>query len=941
MNLYFANQQPLNVEKCLGQGGEGRVFALVELEPQHAVKVYHQLPTAEKQAKLQAMVDDDIDVLGKIALWPTDLVYNEQQQVIGFVMPLLPIDSLAIHHLYNPSQRKLDFPQADYAFLVHAARNLAAAFAYLHSCGHCVGDVNQGNVVVAPDATITLIDCDSFQIQHQNRLFACEVGVAHFTPPELHGQPFAQVTKTTTHDSFGLAILIFHLLMMGRHPFAGVYLGNGEMSIEKAITQFRYAYSEHSQQKQMSAPPKSPHIDWLPESIKQLFEDAFDIGVDKRPTAQQWLTALDSFEKKLVACEQEKAHKYYKSLSVCPWCQFANQHKVDFFSKENHRDNVSIIDGLLNTQPYEIQKQLDLINIPHFSATLPKYAMKDYRNLAKFTGDISWSFSILFAFVCVVGVSEFALSDFVFSSLLVFLGSFVFSAAFWLLIFVIFICLKFSNKKLEWLLDFWLASSGYLNKKKNYFLGGKRLLEFGEVWQSHVLEGEKIIAFKAESLALCDDYNNENVTNQIIQFRELADKLPTLPLELRQKISEYQDVRQQLLGQWQKINHNFIKVALSCQLRGNTFFPEEEFFNDSKAKANRHIISILLSVIISALLIIGLWHEVAKELAPKPVVKIEEPIRIEKPILQFSTNGWYALDENAQKKVLGEAYTVIVVDTEKKLMWTNFLPESAYGFYPNYIEPNPNSVAIQFLLEHLNVDKKYMGYDDWRLPTSAELQRLALTQGVDDVFSFPPRGIYASGNKDVLDGLFVDFPSGKVDYDIKRPKQLRLVRNVGTEKIPSYKPESYNYQRWQLLDQKGDIIPSEDYVGQREWCAQLDTKTNLVWTEPHRVDGFSPSLSEVFTVYTQKETENTLNHLKGLNACGLKNWHVPSTNQISSYLSYIKNHFSELKVIWLADDTINQANTQLTLEKMILSRDDFKQPAKLVLMTKYKPTQKP
>lgn len=333
MKAYLANQQPLNLAECLGEGGEGRVFALAEAEQQHAVKIYHQLPSPDKQAKLKAMVADNLVMLGKVALWPTDLVYNEHQQIIGFVMPRLPVGSVAVHHLYNPSQRKQDFPQADYAFLVHAARNLAAAFAYLHSCGHCVGDVNQGNAVVAPDATITLIDCDSFQINHQGQLFACEVGVAHFTPPELHGQPFGQITKTPTHDNFGLAILIFHLLMMGRHPFAGVYLGEGEMPIEKAITEFRYAYSRHAKNKQIVPPPNAPLITWLSARIIELFEDAFGKNIDTRPTAVQWLEALEEFEQQLIGCDI-KTHKYYKELEHCPWCEFTSSHKVDFFIKD-------------------------------------------------------------------------------------------------------------------------------------------------------------------------------------------------------------------------------------------------------------------------------------------------------------------------------------------------------------------------------------------------------------------------------------------------------------------------------------------------------------------------------------------------------------------------------------------------------------------------------
>ena len=53
-------------------------------------------------------------------------------------------DHREIHHLYSPAHRKIDFPTADRSFLIHVARNCAAAFESIHAAGHVVGDVNQG-----------------------------------------------------------------------------------------------------------------------------------------------------------------------------------------------------------------------------------------------------------------------------------------------------------------------------------------------------------------------------------------------------------------------------------------------------------------------------------------------------------------------------------------------------------------------------------------------------------------------------------------------------------------------------------------------------------------------------------------------------------------------------------------------------------------------------
>ena len=76
---------------------------------------------------------------------------------------------------------------------------------------------------MAQDATVALIDADSFQFSLNGKSYPCVVGVPDFTPPELHGKNLASVQRTIEHDNFGLAVAIFHLLFMGRHPFAGRY----------------------------------------------------------------------------------------------------------------------------------------------------------------------------------------------------------------------------------------------------------------------------------------------------------------------------------------------------------------------------------------------------------------------------------------------------------------------------------------------------------------------------------------------------------------------------------------------------------------------------------------------------------------------------------------------------------------------------------------------
>ena len=234
-----------------------------------------------------------------------------------------------IHRLYNPGERKRHFPNADWSFLVATARNVAAAFATIHSRGHIIGDVNQNNLLVSKNTTIQLLDCDSFQITTSQNIYLCEVGVAHFTPPELQSiQSFNRQIRTTNHDNFGLALLCFHLLLMGRHPFAG-----GADSIEEAIKKLLFPYSNTAQSKNLKPPPNSLGLSVLSQELGIYFEESFStIGISKcRPEAKDWVIALDKLLKHLTQCQREVGHKYYSGLQQCPWCTLEQKSGIIYF----------------------------------------------------------------------------------------------------------------------------------------------------------------------------------------------------------------------------------------------------------------------------------------------------------------------------------------------------------------------------------------------------------------------------------------------------------------------------------------------------------------------------------------------------------------------------------------------------------------------------------
>jgi len=318
IDLFDSKGQRIPLGKKLGTGGEGSVYGVPVLGNNIVAKIYHEAVSAEKQAKLSGMVRGGDETLKKIAAWPLEILQaSVGGQIRGFLMQKVT-DHEPIHHLYGPSHRKQRFPDKDWAFLVNTARNASAALEAIHSHGHVIGDINPNLLFVAGNSIVKLIDCDSFQIVVDGKHYLCEVGVPHFTPPELQGySSFRGVRRTKNHDNFGLALILFHILLMGRHPFSGVFSGVGDMPLEKSIAQFRYAFGRNSASKGMTPPPNSVTPAILPGEIANLFERAFtEPGAQQegRPTAREWVKALDSLKSQLRACGQETADRPPKYL---------------------------------------------------------------------------------------------------------------------------------------------------------------------------------------------------------------------------------------------------------------------------------------------------------------------------------------------------------------------------------------------------------------------------------------------------------------------------------------------------------------------------------------------------------------------------------------------------------------------------------------------------
>lgn len=313
---------------AVGRGGEATIYR-VSGQPKLLAKIYSQPPKADYLRKLQWMRDhppDDPTAAQNHAslAWPMDLLYTAEERLAGYLMPYIE-QAAPLLDVFNPRRCALVLPEFNRRYLHRTARNLAAALGALHARGYVVGDLNESNILVTPRALVTLIDTDSFQVRETTSngavVHPCPVARLEYTPPELQGKSPRRAERSPEQDAFGLAVLIYQLLMAGNHPFRAIWLGKDEPPpLEERIRRGCFPYRKPPICP-VAPPPGAPALEELYPLLQQLMLRCFIAGHHdpaQRPTPFAWEKALEEAERNLILCKQ--GHYYSSHLPACPTC---------------------------------------------------------------------------------------------------------------------------------------------------------------------------------------------------------------------------------------------------------------------------------------------------------------------------------------------------------------------------------------------------------------------------------------------------------------------------------------------------------------------------------------------------------------------------------------------------------------------------------------------
>lgn len=352
VSLVYTSAGPLELGKRIGRGGEGEVYAVADGSGR-VVKLYLN-PDAERQAKVGAMINAGLAGRCPHAAFPLAAVHNADKKFAGFAMHGFA-DRQPLHQLYSPGSRRKLFPAADFRFLVRSALNLARSVSKVHDAGVVIGDINHSSMLVGSDARVALIDADSMQVGEHR----CRVGVPEYTPPELQGRPLGGVVRTKAHDAFGLAVLLFQMLFLGRHPYAGVT--RREMPLAQAIATHRFAWSRIFDNG-VTPPPNSLLLTDMPVHVRVAFERAFGRDPRARPDASAWAMALAELEQLLVPCSRDPHHHRLLDMA-CVWCRVERNGTSAIFCrcKPSPGSRPTTEDAMLDSAQHELHKVRKLL----------------------------------------------------------------------------------------------------------------------------------------------------------------------------------------------------------------------------------------------------------------------------------------------------------------------------------------------------------------------------------------------------------------------------------------------------------------------------------------------------------------------------------------------------------------------------------------------------
>jgi len=300
--------------KSFAGGGEGNLYHIAEplsMRHRYVVKIYHpHKMTLIRQEKLRYLLENPPIELGTSqvnpsVIWVQDLVYSDEGDIIGLVMPFVRgeklelLSTLKLPKNTESAWHRFALGTKDALnYRIRLCFNIAVALQQVHATGkYVLVDLKPDNIVIQPHGIISLVDMDSVEVvQGGKSLFDAKVATPEYTPPEHYISLDYDPTARQAWDRFSMAV-IFYKLLLGIHPFAAGSKPPYDncLTLEQKIEAGLFVHNPEQKGYLSIVPPPHYGFEQLPQGLKALFIQTFVDGhhdPEMRPTAEEWCVEL-------------------------------------------------------------------------------------------------------------------------------------------------------------------------------------------------------------------------------------------------------------------------------------------------------------------------------------------------------------------------------------------------------------------------------------------------------------------------------------------------------------------------------------------------------------------------------------------------------------------------------------------------------------------------
>lgn len=298
----------------LKSGGEGTVFLT---DTQWVCKIYKKSKlTVQKKNKIDLILQRNIDIPG--VCLPKDIV-TYKGVFVGYLMEKAEGKTMKTC-MFTKDHLRTNFPYWNRKHLVTLAITILEKIVKIHNQGILIGDINPLNILIKDERNVFFVDTDSYQIGQ----YPCPVGFPDFVAPEIQGVDCKTFLRTPEHEAFAVAVLIFMILLPGKHPYS--QLGGGRPSENIKKMDFSYPLGSKSNRR---TPPRWNYI-WshFPRYLKREFYECF--RNNRRNTSETWLSLMQRYSNDLQAgyISDELFPTERKKVELVPvQCSFCKQMK--------------------------------------------------------------------------------------------------------------------------------------------------------------------------------------------------------------------------------------------------------------------------------------------------------------------------------------------------------------------------------------------------------------------------------------------------------------------------------------------------------------------------------------------------------------------------------------------------------------------------------------